>query len=232
MLLQFLQMQEPTWKDKYVRQVITLNTPWGGSVQSLQAVTLGYNFGSSLVNSLQMREVQRSCPSVTWLMPSKYFWKPDEVIVKTKAKNYTMADFEQLFNDMDFGTGWEMMKDLKDYSDFTAPGVNFSCVHGIGVDTLEQLDFGQGFNNLNPGMKKGDGDGTVNYRSLSGCMNWNGMKSQGDHTVNQLELKGSEHYDILSDHRAINHILNQLSLDADFEKVHHSKRTWFKFRIF
>lgn len=97
MLLQYLQSKELTWKDKYIRQVITLNTPWGGSVQSILATAVGYNFGSSLINGLTMREVQRSCPSVMWLMPSDLFWKPDEVLVKTDHKNYTLSNFEELF---------------------------------------------------------------------------------------------------------------------------------------
>lgn len=97
MLLQYLQSKQPTWKDKYVKQVITLNTPWGGSAQSILAASVGYNFGSSLISNLKMREVQRSCPSVMWLMPSDIFWKPNEVLVQTNNKNYTVSNYEDLF---------------------------------------------------------------------------------------------------------------------------------------
>lgn len=133
---------------------------------------------------------------------------------------------------MGYESAWEMMKDLKEYHNFTAPRVDVSCVYGTNIDTMDSLNFGSGFENVNPTMKKGKGDGTVNERSLTGCMKWNEMKSMGDHKVRNLELAGSEHYDILSDHRAINHILNKLSLESNFERVHPSKRTWFKFRIF
>lgn len=97
MLLQFLQMMPPSWREKYVNQVITLNTPWGGSVQSIEAATVGYDFGVYPLNNYKMREVQRSCPSVMWLMPSAYFWKPDEVLVTTTHKNYTRSNLEELF---------------------------------------------------------------------------------------------------------------------------------------
>lgn len=117
---------------------------------------------------------------------------------------------------MGFPTGWEMVKDLQEFHDFTAPGVEISCVHGVGVETLERLDFGSSFNNPKPAQAKGDGDGTVNYRSLSACKHWPEQKSQGNYTVNRYEIPDAEHYDILSDHRAINHILNELSLPNDY----------------
>lgn len=118
---------------------------------------------------------------------------------------------------MGIPNNWEMVKDLDGYHDFTAPGVDFSCVHGVGVPTLERMDFGNGFENPNPGQALGDGDGTVNYRSLSACKFWPEQhRIQDNHTVNRLEIPKAEHYDILSDHQAINHILNQLDLASDY----------------
>lgn len=97
MLLYFLQQMSTEWKDKYIEQMITISTPWGGSVQAIQALSVGYDFGSSLIQNDKMRMVQHSCPSVVWLMPSHYFWKPDEVLINTKKKNYTINDIGQFF---------------------------------------------------------------------------------------------------------------------------------------
>lgn len=97
MLLYFLQQMSTEWKDTYIEQMITLSTPWGGSVQAIQAIAVGYDFGSSLIQNDKMRMVQESCPSVVWLLPSQYFWKPDEVLINTKTKNYTISDIEQFF---------------------------------------------------------------------------------------------------------------------------------------
>lgn len=97
MVLHFLQLMPPTWKAKYIRKVITMNTPWGGTVQSMEAVSLGYSFGSSVLDAGKMRIVQRSSPSVMWLMPSEHFWKPNEVLVSTDAKNYSRSNFEEFF---------------------------------------------------------------------------------------------------------------------------------------
>lgn len=118
--------------------------------------------------------------------------------------------------DIGFPDGWEIVKDLQGYNDFTPPGVEISCVHGVGIQTLERMDFGNDFNNPTPGKVKGDGDGTVNYRSLSGCKHWSDQPAQGNYTINRFEIPNAEHYNILSDHRAINHILNELTLPGDY----------------
>lgn len=97
MVLHFLQLMPPTWKSKYIHKVITLNTPWGGSMQSIEAVALGYSFGSSMLDAGKMRIVQRSSPSVMWLMPSEHFWKPNEVLVSTDEKNYTRSNLNEFF---------------------------------------------------------------------------------------------------------------------------------------
>lgn len=137
-------------------------------------------------------------------------------------------------SDMGFPIGWEMVTDLEKFHDFTAPGVEISCVYGVGVETLKRLDFGIGFNNPKPAMVKGDGDGTVNYRSLSACKHWQGLESQGNSTINRFEIANAEHYDILSDHRAINHILNELSLPTDYvpPPKQPTREPFMKIRIF
>lgn len=97
MLLQFLQQMTSSWKETYVKQIITLSTPWGGSVQALQAVSVGYDFKSPLVSNHKMKEVQETCPSLVWLLPSSYFWKPNEILVNSKNKQYTMENLEEFF---------------------------------------------------------------------------------------------------------------------------------------
>lgn len=97
MLLHFLQQMPLSWKDKYVEKAITMSVPWGGAVQSLQAISIGYDFGSYLIQNEKMKEVQETCPSVAWLIPSKYFWKADEVIAKTNEKNYTVENIDEFF---------------------------------------------------------------------------------------------------------------------------------------
>lgn len=97
MLLHFLQLQTQEWKDKYISKAITLNAAWGGTVQSVEAIVEGYNFGSTVIQQNQMRQIQRSSPSLHWLMPHTNFWSDKEVFMRTKDKNYTVANYEEFF---------------------------------------------------------------------------------------------------------------------------------------
>lgn len=97
MVLQFLQQMTIEWKETYVKQMITMSTPWGGSVQALQAVSVGYDFKSMVLSNAKMKQVQETCPSLVWLLPSPNFWKPNETLVSTKDKEYTIANIEEFF---------------------------------------------------------------------------------------------------------------------------------------
>lgn len=59
------------------------------------------------------------------------------------------------------------------------------------------------------GRTHGDGDGTVNMRSLRGCKDWENSVEQNGHPVYHHFYKYAEHYDILKDPRAINYVLKQ-----------------------
>lgn len=97
MMLYFLQQMPQDWKDKYVKQMITLSVPWGGSVQAIQALSVGYDFGASVLQSAKMQQVQSTCPSVAWLLPSEDFWKPTEVMATMNKKNYTLTNIDEFF---------------------------------------------------------------------------------------------------------------------------------------
>lgn len=97
MVLQFLKQMTREWKETYVKQIITMSTPWGGSVQSLQAVSVGYDFKSPMVSNAVMKEVQETCPSLVWLLPSPNFWKSNETLIKTTNKQYSVANLDQFF---------------------------------------------------------------------------------------------------------------------------------------
>jgi len=49
-------------------------------------------------------------PSSAWLMPYDTFWNSSEIIVYRPARNYTVNDYEQLFNDIGFPDGYQMRK--------------------------------------------------------------------------------------------------------------------------
>lgn len=72
------------------------------------------------------------------------------------------------------------------------------------------MDFGSGYN-PNPTLIRGNGDGTVNERSLIGCGHWENSTAQHGHQVYQQKFPDVEHYNLLADYRVINYILNRLT---------------------
>ncbi|KAJ9587279.1 hypothetical protein L9F63_019210, partial [Diploptera punctata] len=180
MSLHFLHMQSTSWKQKYIRALVALSGAWGGSVKALKVFLVGDDLGSYVLRESVMKEEQITSPSLAWLMPSGLFWNAHDVLVQTSKKNYTVNDFQQFFEDIDYTVGWEMRKDVQKYSlEFDAPGVEVHCLHGIGVNTVERIVYkGDNFPDGYPNFLYGDGDGTVNRRSLEGCLSWQGKQKE------------------------------------------------------
>lgn len=64
----------------------------------------------------------------------------------------------------------------------------------------------------------GDGDGTVNARSLKACEQWGGTKAQGPKTIHSVELPGADHMGILSDKRVLQYVLQLLVADSKYDE--------------
>ncbi|XP_028043903.1 group XV phospholipase A2-like [Bombyx mandarina] len=217
MALHFLQLQTQKWKDQYIRRMISLSTPWAGSMKAVKVFAIGDDLGSRMLFESTMRTQQITCPSLAWLLPSPLFWKPNEVLVQTDKYNYTINDFQKLFNDMELPNAWEMKKDTEKYTkDFSAPGVELHCVYGYNVATVERLVYKAGtWLDGHPALDTGDGDGTVNLRSLGACEHWRKRRGRttlnGGKPVKSLPLSNAEHLKILHDKRVIDYITTVMS---------------------
>lgn len=198
MSLRFLNMQTQAWKNQYIAGLISLAGAWGGSMKAIKVYAIGDNLGSFALRESVMREEQITSPSLAWLLPSKLFWKPDEILVQTDKKNYTINDLEAFFQGIDFTDGWEMRKDTEKYQlDFKPPGVEVHCLYGTNVQTVERLYYKPGTTLTGyPTLIYGDGDGTVNRRSLEACQHWQTLQKQ---KVFVHELPKVDHLQILHD---------------------------------
>lgn len=107
------------------------------------------------------------------------------------------------------------------------------CTKFLLFISLHRLDFGQSYNPV-PVLIKGNGDGTVNRRSLIGCGYWADTAAQANHKIYQQEFPGVEHYNMLSNSAPINYILNKLTGNQDYPRAHeHSNITnMMKVRLF
>lgn len=208
MATHFLQKQTQKWKDQYVRRLISLSTPWAGSMKAVKVFAIGDDLGSMMLRESIMRTQQITCPSLAWLLPSALFWKPNEVLVQTDKYNYTINDFQKLFTDMELPDAWEMRKDTEKFTkQFTAPGVEVHCIYGYNISTVERLVYKPGaWLDGYPTLAMGDGDGTVNLRSLNACEHWRKTRYRNGKPVKSLPLPNAEHLKILHDQRVLDYI--------------------------
>lgn len=113
-------------------------------------------------------------------------------------------------SDIDFYTGWEMRKDTMKYvNNFAAPNVEIHCVYSTGLPTVEVLDYEKSDNlDGDPKLIYGDGDGTVNLKSLLGCTYWRDHQKK---PILTYEIKNAEHLQILGHPSAVDYVLNVLT---------------------
>ncbi|CAH1388677.1 unnamed protein product [Nezara viridula] len=198
-----------SWKDKYIRALLTLSGAYGGSVKALKVFATGDDLGVYLLNESVLKQVQTTLPSSAFLMPNYLLWD-DEVLVSTPDKNYTIKDLESFFNDINNPTGWKMYLNEKKFTEkLTPPGVEVHCLYGLGVSTIQQLVYKTNKFPDQPLFTYEDGDGTVNIRSLEFCKKWITKQKQEVHTQGFV---GSDHMAILKDSRVMNYIKDRISI--------------------
>ena len=102
-----------------------------------------------------------------------------------------------------------MMKDTESYKlNFSAPDVELHCLYGTGVQTVQRLVYEKSAGlDGTPKLENGDGDGTVNYRSLSACKQWAPLQSA---PVSVVELANVDHMGVLSNGKVMKYILDLL----------------------
>ena len=136
-------------------------------------------------------------PSSAWLMPYDTFWNESEILISGPHGNYTVKDYKRFFTDISFTDGYDMRQDSeKLIYELTPPGVEVHCIHGQNVKTPAAFKYTkkQWFD-YQPDVVWGDGDGTVNIRSLNGCLRWQGKQKQ---KVYHKEFKNVDHLGMLN----------------------------------
>ncbi|CAK9831228.1 Phospholipase A2 group XV [Anthophora retusa] len=169
-------VEETYHMNKQVPVTLLAHTVWGGSVKALKVFAIGDDLGAYILRQNILKDQQISSPSLGWLLPSRLFWKESEVLVQTQQKNYTLSTLRDYLIDIGVPNAWEFRKDNEKYQlDFTAPGVEVHCLYGNNIDTVQKLYYKPGISiEGTPQLISGDGDGTVNLRSLEGCKHWQG----------------------------------------------------------
>jgi len=198
------------WKEKFIKNFVSLAGVWGGAAKPVRLMSSGDNLDILVVKPLTARPYQRSATSTAFLMPSSKFWGADEILVQTPSRNYTVNDYEQFFNDINYKTGHELRENTKDLIyDLNPPDVEVHALYGIDVKTPAGFIWKKqkSFPDSQPTVVYGDGDGTVNIRSLYGFKHWIGKQKQ---PIFNKEFSGSDHLGILKNPDMIAYILSLL----------------------
>ena len=159
-----------------------------------------------VVKALTVRPLQRSIPSSAWLLPYDTFWDKDEVIATSPYGNYTVSNYKKFFQDINFSDGYDMRQDTEHLGlhALKPPEVEIHCLHGAEIKTPEKFHWSaKQFPDYPPTTEYGPGDGTVNLRSLRGCLKWNGHQKQ---KVHHQEFNGTTHMTVLYDKNVIEYI--------------------------
>ena len=162
------------WKASRIKQFISLSGAFGGSVKIFLGLISGEKKFTNTGRSLVTRYATRTFPSYTFLLPSPQLWGEDDVIIMQPKRNYTSLNYDDLFADMKYTNGSRMYDEVKNLlADFPPPNVTHYCFYGTDVQTVAQIAYGSSFPDQLPvKMIEGNGDGTVNDRSLESCHLW------------------------------------------------------------
>lgn len=173
---------------------------------------IGDDLGFPRLNAKSMRTAEITFPSLAWLLPSPLFWKTNEVLVQTLSRNYTYGEMENFLRDLNQTMGWEMRKDNIKYTlDIRPPGVEVHCIYGKSVPTVERIRYKTSViptEDDEPEFVYGDGDGSVNIRSLEACLKWRMFQTQ---PVLFQPFEYVNHMHILRNAKVLDYVENILS---------------------
>ena len=197
--LYFLSKYAPSdWKASRIKQYISLSGAFGGSSNVLLGIISGDVEDVPTARPLVLRKCQRSNPSQVLLLPPAQLWGEDEVLVVQPKKNYTSLNYDDLFADLGYTNGSRMYNEVKNLlADFPPPNVTHYCFYGTDVQTVATYIYGDSFPDKPPSdLIYGNGDGTVNARSLQACSLW---KDKQVFPVVMKSFSKVSHFDMVSD---------------------------------
>lgn len=209
--LQLLNRSPISWRQKYIKHLLTLSAPWGGTVEEMLTFANGNTFGVPLVDPLLVREQQRSAATNLWLMPSPSVFDTARPLVITPNASYSSSDIARFLEDIGFPEGVHPYETrvLPLVERLEPPQVPVTCVVGSGVKTPETLIYEDRGFDKRPEVVYGDGDGTVNMISLLALESeWSSVKNQ---SLNVIRVHGVSHTDILKDETALGKIRGEVS---------------------
>jgi triacylglycerol esterase/lipase EstA (alpha/beta hydrolase family) len=182
------------WKKTYIDKMITINTPYSGSVFALNTLhekKITYPYVRIDIKF----DFARYTSGILWTLPNKYCF-PDEIIYRTDENSYTTSQLSEVLTLLDKEETYYLHNKhfnskLKDINQNTF--VETHVLYGTGQDTISCIN-SNGFNEYD------DGDGTVTTDSLTY------QKRLKYDNIFLKEFKGTGHHTILNSKEFLKHL--------------------------
>lgn len=202
--LYFLRNQPATWRETYVEKWVAVSTPFTGAAKEARLFATGDTEGLP-VSASSIHNEQRSYQTNHWLFPTATKEWEGQVLARTDVANYTSNDTVDFFTAVGYPVGSIVQRRVRSLVDARqGPGVPVTCLYSKGVDTPLTFYYPGGDFSKTPQVTMGDGDGTVNERSLRICEDWAAMQPQ---PVTTRVLKGIDHSGMITKSEAVDAIV-------------------------
>jgi len=208
---EFLESKSDKWVKNYISEVISISTPWGGSIKSVKSLLSGNNLLENIiVPNEYFMDIVRTFETPYALLPNenyinnKYF-SLNGVDMKANQANEIFKSYAGVY----FPKNTEdMMKITK--KEYKKNKWQHKCIYGNGVETLEKLEYIKEDDKfvLKNEIMNEKGDGTVQLDSLEGCK---------DTGAELIEVYGAGHISILRTDELIKEIQISTCLDDNYE---------------
>ena len=209
--LYFLNRKDSHWKDRYIKYWIPTAGPFAGAVLAMKSILRGDDRGIPFVSSRDARESQRSWESTMFLVPTHQVWGTT-AIVQTPTKNYSALQYKTLFKDANITYGYERYQLVRNLTaSLIHPLVDTIHLYGTGIPTAESIvNFDGGkFERKETTIINGDGDGTVNTRSMKSILRrW--KQREFHHLFLEIQFPGHGHVEILKSKEYIERVIHIL----------------------
>ncbi|CAA6657697.1 unnamed protein product [Spirodela intermedia] len=208
-VLQLLNRNPPSWRQRFVKHFVALSAPWGGAVRGMLTFASGYSVGIPGLDPLLVRDEQRSSESNLWLLPSPKVFGSSPLVI-TPERNFSATEVPEFLEEIGFPEGVLPYKTriLPLVERLPVPKVPVTNIIGTGVKTPERLVYGKEGFDRQPEVVYGDGDGTVNLASLLALASgWGRATGQWLKVVNISHVC---HRSILKDEAAVRVIMQEI----------------------
>lgn len=182
------------WKDVFVKRLVTIAAPWGGSFKAISAMLFGDDLGIPLMQTAKLQMLQSTFPSLMYLFPIAPTYSKQQVLIETPQKNYTLTNLHEILIAKNMTDQLSMWQDTRPILEsIKAPNVELWCLYSNGIDTTKRIVYETDITGKYS-EETGDGDGTVNIESLRACENF---ASHQDKPIKTFSFHKTDHIDIL-----------------------------------